>query len=221
MSSVIVVALLITVVGYGAHAQNTTAAPNTTVAAPTTDPPPTAPNAAPPVVFDRSQSCPWSRWGGAPRYCYECRWCPFREKTCCEMEDEIDVLKSVNVSGSDDWDCFITIVHFQQCGRCDPNSTQYARDTPRVNYAVGPLNFTVRPCLQACRYIYRQCKDARTLTGEPIVPQEMTENSFCADAPETSTDELPCYNAASGLLAQPLLIVALTVLAYTFAGVAF
>lgn len=177
----------------------------------TTGSPSSSNTTAPPQEFDLSQSCPWSRWGGSPRYCYECRWCPFREATCCEMEDEIDVLKSVNVSGSDDWDCFITIVHFQQCGRCDPNSTQYARNVPRVNYAVGPLNFTVRPCLQACKYIYRQCKDAKTLTGEPVVPPDASESEFCADAPEISTPDLPCYNTASNRVMGFMALIALMV----------
>jgi hypothetical protein len=190
----------------------------TTVAATTTGAPgptnTTAPSwsPAPPQSFDLNQSCPFSRWGGSPRYCYECRWCPFRESTCCEMEDEIDVLKSVNVSGSADWDCFITIVHFQQCGRCDPNSTQYARDTPRVKYATGPLNFTIRPCLQACKYIYRQCKDANTLTGEPVVPSDVSEAEFCRDAPEFSSPELPCYNAAFGTLSVRIIIGSLLAL---------
>lgn len=166
----------------------TTAAPDTT-------------GAAPPAVFNVSESCPFSRWGGSPRYCYECRWCPFRASSCCEMEDEVDVLKSVNVSGSSDWDCFITIVHFQQCGRCDPASNTYANQS-RVRdallyYAGGPQDWTIRPCQQACQYIYNQCKDASTLDGTPVVPSGWDVNMFCKDLPAESSPNNTCYNAGS------------------------
>lgn len=135
-----------------------------------------------PHSFPLERSCPFSRWGGEPRYCYECRWCPFRRTSCCEMEDEIDVLKTVNASGSVDWDCFITIAHFQQCGRCDPNSNLYAvRRSPKFRYASGPFGFTIQPCLQACTYIFNRCRGVRTLGGDLIVG-EMTLEEFCQDA---------------------------------------
>ena len=137
--------------------------------------------------------CPFSRWQGSSRYCYECRWCPFRAETCCEMEDEIDVLKSVQVSGSDDWDCFITIVHFQQCGRCSPDSRLYLQNKS-VPYAWDPRNFSIRPCRQACEYIWKQCKGATLLNKEEVVPSGMSVEKFCEDAPTASSPEYPCYN---------------------------
>ena len=146
----------------------------------------------------RNVTCPFSRWQGEPRYCYECRWCPFRSSTCCELEDEIAVLKSVNVSGSVDWDCFITIVHFQQCGRCDPKALTYIMNKT-LNYTWDPRGVSIRPCRQACKYIWKQCKDAKTLTGDPVVPPGQGETDFCADYPEVSTPELPCFNAAGAL----------------------
>jgi hypothetical protein len=141
-------------------------------------------------------SCPFSRWQGEPRYCYECRWCPFRESTCCEMEDEIDVLKSVNVSGSADWDCFITIVHFQQCGRCDPAARKYIM-SGNLNWVWSQFNASIRPCRQACKYIHKQCRDAVTLKGERVVPSGMSDAEFCDRFPVSDSPETPCYNAAS------------------------
>ena len=189
-----------------------------TVLPETPAPPTPAPAAGPPTVPMSMElpnvSCPFSRWQGDPRYCYECRWCPFREETCCEMEDEIDVLKSVNVSGSEDWDCFITVVHFQQCGRCDPRSNRYVQ-RKLLPYVWDIRNVSIRPCRRACQYIYKQCRDAVTLLGQAVVPPGMTEDAFCADSPETSTDAVPCYDAAGalgGLWTVGALLVALLVL---------
>lgn len=111
------------------------------------------------------------------------------------MEDEIAVLKSVNVSGSTDWDCFITIVHFQQCGRCDPRSRNYLMNKT-LNYVWDPRGVSVRPCKQACKYIYKQCKDAKTLSGEPVVAAGVGETEFCLDYPEISTEAVPCFESA-------------------------
>jgi hypothetical protein len=147
----------------------------------------------------RNVTCPWSRWQGAPRYCYECRWCPFRKETCCEMEDEIQVLKSVNVSGSTDWDCFITIVHFQQCGRCDPNARSYIMNKT-LNYVWDPRGVAIRPCKQSCRYIYKQCRDAKTLVGEDVIAAGTSEDEFCADYPEFSSAQTPCFDSAGALV---------------------
>lgn len=148
----------------------------------------------------KNVTCPFARWQGDVRYCYECRWCPFRRETCCEMEDEISVLKSVNVSGSTDWDCFITIVHFQQCGRCDPNSRSYIMNKT-LNYVWDPRGVAIRLCKQACRYIYKQCKDAKTLIGEPVVPAGQSEDAFCVDYPEHSTPGNPCFDSAGKISA--------------------
>mgnify|MGYP001598243794 FL=1 len=171
----------------GANTTTTTPAPGTNG---TTPEPAGLPGSLPNV------SCPFSKWQGEPRYCYECRWCPFRASTCCEMEDEIDMLKSVNVSGTNDWDCFITIVHFQQCGRCDPRSRDYVQGK-LLNYVWDIRNVSIRPCKQACRYIYARCKRASTLSGQPVVPEAMTEDEFCANAPTSATPGEPCYDAAS------------------------
>lgn len=152
--------------------------------------------------------CPFSRWNGDPRYCYECRWCPFRQSTCCEMEDEINVLKSVNVSGSDYWDCFITIVHFQQCGMCSPSVLTYITNSTRTmaKYVWNARNLSIRPCKQACRYIHKQCQGAKTLMGELVVPTGMDSDAFCSEYPESSTPGEPCYDSAS---TASLMVIAL------------
>ncbi|CUG94449.1 GPI-anchored surface protein, putative [Bodo saltans] len=158
-------------------------------------------------------TCPFSRWQGEPRYCYECRWCPFRSATCCEMEDEVDMLKSVNVSGTDDWDCFITIVHFQQCGRCSPSAKQYLQqvdlDAYVQNYVWDWRNLTIRPCKQACQYIYKQCNGAKLLNGQPVIPNGIDVSKFCDPFPAFSTDEMPCYNSGSSYTWHVVAAVAL------------
>lgn len=124
------------------------------------------------------------------------------------MEDEIAVLKSVNVSGSSDWDCFITIVHFQQCGRCDPRSLSFLMNKT-LNYVWDPRGVSIRPCKQACKYIYKQCKDAKTLSGENVVPAGLGEVEFCSDYPELSTPDVPCFESAGSVsyVAAALLLV--------------
>lgn len=128
------------------------------------------------------------------------------------MEDEIDMLKSVNVSGSDDWDCFITIVHFQQCGKCSPNARKYTQNA-LLPYVWDIRNLSIRPCKQACGYIYKQCSGAMTLAGQPVVPNGISVEAFCQDAPDAPTDAVWCYNGAASqwtlATAAVLLIVAL------------
>lgn len=169
-----------------------------------------------PVNITALPTCPFSRWQGEPRYCYECRWCPFRSSTCCEMEDEVDMLKSVNVSGTDDWDCFITIVHFQQCGRCSPSAKQYLHqidlDAYVQNYVWDWRNLTIRPCKQACQYIYKQCSGARLLNGDLIIPAGLDEGKFCDPFPAFSTPEVPCYNSGTAPTLHLLLILVSMVL---------
>ena len=131
------------------------------------------------------------------------------------MEDEIAVLKSVNVSGSQDWDCFITIVHFQQCGRCDPRSVTFLMNKT-LNYVWDPRGVSIRPCKQACKYIYKQCKDAKTLTGQNVVPDGQGETEFCADYPEFSSDEVPCFESAGAVSFYFLLFVIAVLLMFVF-----
>lgn len=173
---------------------------------------PTSPNtgsAAGPINISTLPKCPFSRWQGDPRYCYECRWCPFRAETCCEMEDEVDMLKSVNVSGTDDWDCFITIVYFQQCGRCSPSARSYVQNK-LLPYVWDIRNLSIRPCRQSCEYIYKQCRSAKTLTGEPVIPTSLEE--FCKEAPVSSTPELPCYNSAIRTTVWSAVVFAVTLI---------
>ena len=191
-------------------------------------PPPA--DAAPYVVIDsrhvvnisKLPACPFSRWLGEPRYCYECRWCPFRNPSCCEMEDEIDVMKSVQVSGSDAWDCFITIVQLQQCGRCAPGGRDYLQqvdqDKYMLNYVWDPRNLSIRPCRLACEHIYTQCLGAKMLNGNPVIPDSVQSvDDFCSHYPEISTPELPCYNSASlQSLWLTLVVVVLLVLSHLF-----
>ena len=131
------------------------------------------------------------------------------------MEDEIAVLKSVNVSGSQDWDCFITIVHFQQCGRCDPRSVTFLMNKT-LNYVWDPRGVSIRPCKQACKYIYKQCKDAKTLTGQNVVPDGQGETEFCADYPELSSDEVPCFESAGAVSFYFLLFAVAVLLIFVF-----
>ena len=129
------------------------------------------------------------------------------------MEDEIDVLKSVKVSGEDDWDCFITIVHFQQCGRCSPSSREYTTNASGYGYVTDSRGWSIRPCRQACEYIWKQCKDADLLDGTRVVPVGMSVEAFCAEAPAASTPELPCYNSGSPVSHLVATIVAAMVVA--------
>ena len=166
------------------------------------------------VVVEDLPRCPYSRWQGDPRYCHECRWCPFRGASCCEIEDEIDVLKSVNVSGSKFWDCFITIVHFQQCGRCDPAARNYTNVSKSVlPWVWHPLNLHIRICESACQYIYRQCSGVTLLSGESFT--NLSEEEFIQqlDCPKVSTPSNPCYNAAgsSSIALVEVLIVFLLI----------
>jgi hypothetical protein len=124
------------------------------------------------------------------------------------MEDEINVLKSVNVSGSNYWDCFITIVHFQQCGMCSPSALSYVEKNG-MNYVWNAKNLSIRPCKQSCRYIHKQCQGAKTLTGQYVVPPDMDSNTFCSSFPEVSTPELPCYDSASTASIVTLVFVVL------------
>lgn len=176
--------------------------PTSTVPSPTNEPEGNA-------LIASLPQCPFSRWQGEPRYCYECRWCPFRDRSCCEIEDEVDALKAINVSGSDDWDCFITIAHFQQCGRCSPDAKSFVQQTDQekmtLKYVWDPRNLSIRPCKQACKYIYKQCNRASLLDGTPIIPAEVTEGEFCAPYPEISTPDMPCYNSANSELHNKLL----------------
>jgi hypothetical protein len=148
-------------------------------------------------------TCPFSRWLGEPRRCYECRWCPFRASSCCEVEDEVDVLKSVLVSGTDAWDCFITIAHFQQCGRCSPSAREYVQQVDQeknfLEYVWDARNLSIRPCRLACENIFAQCTGAKMLDGRPVIPDSVgSAKQFCARYPDLSTPELPCYNSAGG-----------------------
>jgi hypothetical protein len=193
----------------------------TVVAQNTTTVAPASPSTNVVVNISELPTCPFSRWQGEPRYCYECRWCPFRSYTCCEMEDEYDVLKSINVSGSDNWDCFITIAHFQQCGRCSPSAKSYLMQADlnalHLDYVWEWRNLTIRPCKQACEYIYKQCSGAKLLNGKPVVPDDVDVNRFCAPFPEFSTPGTPCYNASGpqGVLhwAVGLLFAVVTIVA--------
>ena len=198
-SVLLVVAAMCSVVGLAQNTSNTT----------TTTLPPSSTQPVGNPLIDALPTCPF--WQGEPRYCYECRWCPFRESTCCEMEDEVDVLKSVNVSGSDDWDCFITIVHFQQCGRCSPDAKSFVQQTDMAAtyqmYVWDARNLSIRPCRQACHYIYKQCNKATLLNGNPIVPGDMPESQFCASFPEVSTPELPCYNGVATMTHSAYMVV--------------
>lgn len=144
----------------------------------------------------RNVTCPFARWQGNTRACKECRWCPFRKQACCEMEDEIATLKSINVSGATDWDCFITIMHFQQCGRCSPKSVSYLMNKT-LNYIWDPRGMSIRPCKQACRYIFGQCSNVKTLIGEKVIPDGVDVDTFCQDYPEIDGDPVPCFNGNS------------------------
>jgi hypothetical protein len=211
---------------------NTTSVASTTTPLPRTIPPTTAVvsnyTPAPPVIDEplpwqragpvdlrplRDVTCPFSRWQGDLRTCRECRWCPFKKLACCEMEDEIATLKSINVSGSTDWDCFITIMHFQQCGRCDPVSRKLLMNKT-LNYVWDPRGMSIRPCKQACRYIHKQCSGVQTLIGEDIVPPGVDAETFCQEYPELNTEALPCFESAgkwstSAVIAMLLLLAAL------------
>ncbi|KAJ9437011.1 hypothetical protein DIPPA_07026 [Diplonema papillatum] len=146
--------------------------------------------------------CPFATWKenntADTRWCYECRWCPFRESTCCEKEDEVTLLKHINVSGSDDWSCFITIAHFQICGKCSPESKRYTvYNVERyLNYAPDPECLSINVCEEACGYIYKRCQNTAKIDGSPVINSTLypTKAAFCSYAREHSDN---CYNAAA------------------------
>eukprot|EP00759_Apiculatamorpha_spiralis_P053613 PhF_6_TR6272/c0_g1_i1/m.9491 len=161
----------------------------------------------------RKATCPFAKWAteSDTRNCFECRWCPFRRKTCCEVQDEIDILKALNLSGSDNWDCFITVAHFQECGKCAPESHDYLQVKP-LSYAYHKWGWSVRVCKEACGYIYKQCKDAYLYNGDDktqtlMIPKGMSQDEFCKDSPEAGNLDLPCYNNALGLIPKIGMII--------------
>lgn len=128
------------------------------------------------------------------------------------MEDEIDVLKSVNVSGSDDWDCFITIVHFQQCGRCSPSAKDYVQ-AKQLGWVWDPRGLSIRPCKKACKYIYNQCQGAKLIGGGDVIPSNITLEEMCGHLPDSDTPGDRCYDAAqwASMLAAIVSIVVMVV----------
>eukprot|EP01064_Diplonema_japonicum_P005278 TRINITY_DN1355_c4_g1_i1.p1 TRINITY_DN1355_c4_g1~~TRINITY_DN1355_c4_g1_i1.p1 ORF type:complete len:209 (+),score=18.24 TRINITY_DN1355_c4_g1_i1:47-673(+) len=162
--------------------------------------------------------CPFATWkenGTADtRWCYECRWCPFREHTCCEKADEVTLLKTINVSGSSDWSCFITIAHFQECGKCSPESQRYTvYNVDRyLRYAPNPDCLSVNICEEACGYIYKQCHSTNMLSGEPVIdPNEYpSKEAFCSYARDHPDN---CYNVGSSLYPALSLLFASVVFA--------
>jgi len=156
--------------------------------------------------------CPWASWrnesnpirneSAGERYCYECRWCPFRHRTCCERDDEPAMLKRLYVSGENDWSCFITVAWFLECGKCSPDARDYLQlgDTATLRISPDSQCRSIRPCREACGYIWKQCKDtsAIDLSGVNIGPLinktlHPTEEAFCDNAVD---DRSICYNAA-------------------------
>eukprot|EP00758_Cryptobia_borreli_P002149 Tbor_TRINITY_DN2821_c0_g1::TRINITY_DN2821_c0_g1_i1::g.23187::m.23187 len=173
-------------------------------------------------MIESLPTCPFSQWQGEPRYCYNCRWCSFRKEACCEVEDERNMLKSVNISATDDWDCYITIVHFQQCGRCSPDVKKYLMQTNLSNffdYVWEPNSLAIRPCKQACRYIYKQCNRALLLNGSSALPRDVSEEEFCAPFPETSSSELPCFNGSVGRGWDMLVVIVVSFVTIMIVGV--
>eukprot|EP01012_Entosiphon_sulcatum_P034384 TRINITY_DN4360_c0_g2_i1.p1 TRINITY_DN4360_c0_g2~~TRINITY_DN4360_c0_g2_i1.p1 ORF type:complete len:210 (-),score=35.03 TRINITY_DN4360_c0_g2_i1:63-668(-) len=172
--------------------------------------------------LDPQPVCPFATWRAGNnsdvRNCFECKWCPFRRETCCEIADEVSILEQIDVSGADYWDCFITIMHFQECGRCSPESRKFTCNG-KVDY-IGTKNtpdeakgFSIRVCKQACGYIYDQCKDAKLLsTSQPFTTK--SKDDFCKDAP--ADDSPDCYNSALRSGARWTVIAALAAFLLAF-----
>eukprot|EP01065_Artemidia_motanka_P037048 TRINITY_DN45219_c0_g1_i1.p1 TRINITY_DN45219_c0_g1~~TRINITY_DN45219_c0_g1_i1.p1 ORF type:complete len:232 (+),score=69.58 TRINITY_DN45219_c0_g1_i1:47-742(+) len=160
-------------------------------------------------------TCPWAKWrndtGGPngtnitadPRYCYECRWCPFRHSTCCERADEPAMLRQLMVSGQNDWSCFITVAWFLECGKCAPWADRYLQLGDAATLRISPdANCrSVRPCREACGYVWKQCKDSSITDAAgnnagPLINRTLhpTEAEFCANAGD---DPNTCYNTAT------------------------
>eukprot|EP01063_Lacrimia_lanifica_P002016 TRINITY_DN11052_c0_g1_i2.p1 TRINITY_DN11052_c0_g1~~TRINITY_DN11052_c0_g1_i2.p1 ORF type:complete len:238 (+),score=77.77 TRINITY_DN11052_c0_g1_i2:73-786(+) len=163
---------------------------------------------------DAEPKCPFAKWRPTdlsdtkadPRWCYECRWCPFRAETCCEKEGEVELLKNIQVMGNKDWNCFITIAHFQVCGMCSPDSKQYAlvNEERYLNYVEQDNCLSVNICPDACGYIWKQCRNVRKMdgTGFVIDPDKyVTQKDFCSVAEDNYAQGRPCYSAAPGRLA--------------------
>jgi hypothetical protein len=115
------------------------------------------------------------------------------------MEDELALLRTINVSGGADWDCYVTILHFQQCGRCAPDSARYIMNQT-LGYVFDPRGVAIRPCRSGCAFIYKRCKDTLMLNGEAMIPAGVSEGDFCALSPVVDTPEEPCFNAAKDRL---------------------
>jgi len=159
------------------------------------------------VIQLKEQDCPFSPWRGKPRYCFECHWCPFRRDTCCEMADERTLLENMKISGTDNWECFITLAHFQECGKCSPDSRKFLQQRA-LAYAPHPLNWSIRVCKKACSYIYDRCSTANLIRDFPNQTKEKMINktlyptweSWCAGSPDEWDMDQACYNSAKGIL---------------------
>eukprot|EP01061_Rhynchopus_euleeides_P009341 TRINITY_DN18507_c0_g2_i1.p1 TRINITY_DN18507_c0_g2~~TRINITY_DN18507_c0_g2_i1.p1 ORF type:complete len:233 (+),score=55.20 TRINITY_DN18507_c0_g2_i1:54-701(+) len=172
---------------------------------------------APNPLSGNTTECPFATWKdengtAGKRNCYECRWCPFRRETCCEKDDEIMLLKNINVSGSQDWSCFITIAHFQECGKCSPDSLKYTIHgndaSPYLSYVPNPDCLAIAICTEACGYIYKQCKNTNKINGDPVIDPALYPNKdmFCFQARVREERGDPCYNLSSRD-APPLLLL--------------
>ena len=120
------------------------------------------------------------------------------------------------MSGSEDWSCFITIAHFQQCGRCSPDSsnyTIYGDEAARyLEYVPHPECLAISVCEEACGYIYKQCKNTERINdGGPVINKAAypTKDAFCSLARQREAMGLPCYSAGSALAPSLLLLLAL------------
>ena len=108
------------------------------------------------------------------RSCPSCRWCPFRESSCCEQLDEGKLLTGIEISGANDWSCFVTVLAFQECGKCSPvasNLTVSVSNVSEISFGqrllyapdAGGHDQVIRVCRDECGYIYGRCRDTERL----------------------------------------------------------
>lgn len=160
------------------------------------------------------EQCPFTSNTAPYSRCVDCFTCPTAGNgTCCLKDHEDAIQEALEVYGNTNWNCRLTLLRYSECGRCAPDADRYLmpKNNKRqyMNFTTTYIGTTgmplktnqdnqVRLCRRACENLYTQCLSATTIPGELIIPKGISLDEYCTDAPEISTDEVPCYNNANG-----------------------
>lgn len=171
-------------------------------------------------VDARSSLCPFTRQFTPYSRCVTCRTCWYDTNSCCLDTHEDVIQESLEVLGGSHWNCRLTILHYQECGKCSPEShlfvtDKFERTGKYLNFTdsydrnrVMPMAFNrefgVRICKKNCEYIWNQCGNVPIISytgneiegeynegSEFIVPPGVSREDFCQDYPtEEEAQEL-------------------------------